>query len=123
MKKKLLPCVSALCLSLSTVGASADTTLFAGINILFGDVRSPSYGVTVKVLSNNTPEEVVASLGASYYFGKVDPIGLDIGAAYSTSDVAVALGYDLLQGGLVAAIGTAKTAKKAKASAAPEEAG
>jgi hypothetical protein len=81
-------------LGLLPLTAHADPAAFVGISYSFG---GSGVGISVKVLSDDEEDQVVAALGATYYPMAADNFGMDLSAGYAFDDAAVLVGWDFLQ--------------------------
>ncbi|MBO1923568.1 MULTISPECIES: hypothetical protein [Thiomicrorhabdus] len=93
MKKKL---ILAAFLSAATLAGSAqaDATFMVGVSYTF----SGELGFTGKILSNDKEEEVVATIGATYYpYSYGQQVGIDLGGAFTFDNAAIGASYDLIK--------------------------
>ncbi len=81
-------------LGLLPLTTQADPAAFVGISYSFG---GSGVGISVKVLSDDEEDQVVAALGATYYPMATDKFGIDLSAGYAFDDAAVLVGWDFLQ--------------------------
>lgn len=98
---KLLPLAL---LGLLPLTAQADPAAFVGISYSFGGA---GVGISVKVLSDDKEDQVVAALGATYYPMAANKFGIDLSAGYTFNDAAVLVGWDFLQKGVQVSAGWA----------------
>jgi hypothetical protein len=71
----------------------ASPAAFVGISYSFGG----NIGLSVKLLSDDKEDKVVAAIGASYYPTAMNKFGIDIGAGYTFNNAAAIVGWDFLQ--------------------------
>ena len=72
----------------------ADIGAMVGVGYTFGDAGP---ALTLKALSSDKKDEVVASAGVSFYPLSQNKFGVDLGVGYHFDDAAVILSWDLLQ--------------------------
>jgi hypothetical protein len=76
--------------------ALADPAALFGVTYNFQS--ESSFGLTVKLLSNDLPNNVVVGAGINYYpFAQSQNFGVDLSAGYVFQNVAVTGGYDFVR--------------------------
>lgn len=93
---------------------SNDSNPVAMVGIAFnfgGKISKESLGLTVKILSSDRQDRVVAAAGVTYFPWAPNKIGLDIGGGYNFEKVTALVGYDLLNKKPQASIGYTNTYK------------
>ncbi|BDY12656.1 hypothetical protein [Hydrogenimonas cancrithermarum] len=87
----------------------AVTAAYAGPAAMFGvayNIEGGDIGFTVKVLSNNEKNKVIAAGGATYYpWAPAKKFGLDASVGYLFDGVALTGGWDLLKNDFHTAVG------------------
>lgn len=74
--------------------AHADVGAMVGVGYTFG---GPGLSLTVKALSSDRQDRVVAAAGVSFYPFLKNKIGVDLGVGYQGDNSAVVLSWDFLQ--------------------------
>ena len=93
---------------------SNDSNPVAMVGIAFnfgGKISKESLGLTVKILSSDRQDRVVAAAGVTYFPWAPNKFGLDIGGGYNFDKVTALVGYDLLNKKPQASIGYTNTYK------------
>jgi len=75
--------------------AQADVGVMVGVGWAFGG-SGPA--ITIKALSSDKQDEVVAAAGVSYYPLSQNKLGLDAGVGYNFDNAAAIISWDFLQG-------------------------
>lgn len=93
---KLLGKCLAACLLIASTAAKADPGVMVGVSYNFGG----TVGFTVKAVSDNNPNELVAAAGVSFFpWEKSSKWGVDLGAGYNyESNTTITAGWDFLNG-------------------------
>lgn len=95
-----------LLLGLLPFSAQADPAAFVGISYSFG---GSGVGISIKILSDDEEDQVVAAVGATYYPMAADKFGIDLSAGYAFDNAAVLVGWDFLQKSVQVSAGWADT--------------
>jgi hypothetical protein len=83
-------------LVLFSTPALADPAILFGVSYNFQ--KENSFGLTVKGISNDLPNNVVAGVGVTYYpFSPTGQFGADVNVGYAFQNVAVIGGYDFIK--------------------------
>jgi hypothetical protein len=83
-------------LLLFSAPALADPAILFGVSYNFQ--KENSFGLTVKGISNDLPNNVVAGIGVTYYpFSPTGQFGADVNVGYAFQNVAVIGGYDFIK--------------------------
>ena len=93
---------------------SNDSNPVAMVGIAFnfgGKISKESLGLTVKILSSDRQDRVVAAAGVTYFPWAPNKFGLDIGGGYNFDKVTALVGYDLLNKKPQASLGYTNTYK------------
>ena len=115
--RKLLLGTTALTV-LSVGPAFADPGFMLGVSwALDGKADLSNIGLTAKILSSDREDKLVASAGVSYYPGKTEYFGLDVGAGYNYDSTSLVLSYDFLQKAPQVSLGWVNTEDKPVAEA------
>jgi hypothetical protein len=76
--------------------ALADPAILFGVSYNFQ--KENSFGLTVKGITNDLPNNIVAGVGVTYYpFSTTGQFGADVSVGYVFQNVAVTGGYDFIK--------------------------
>ena len=106
--------------SLSSPSNDSNPVAMVGIAFNFGGkISKESLGLTVKILSSDRQDRVVAAAGVTYFPWAPNKFGLDISGGYNFEKVTALVGYDLLNMKPQASLGYANTYKPNGATSCP----
>jgi hypothetical protein len=96
-----------------TPSNDSNPVVMVGIAFNFGaKISKESLGLTVKVLSSDRQDRVVAAAGVTYFpWAPKQKFGLDISGGYNFDKVTALVGYDLLNKKAQTSLGYANTYK------------